>query len=137
MSLKEKFQITLPGKETGDEPWASFESARTTKNEHAYDNTTAEEFVGGCFNEMPAGMDITNQFGGKNEKLGYSLNGDTTDVSTPTPGYLSPKKGYSRAGMKGTDDQYTGEHIDLFYGEAYGDDGEVGFLERNNYLDRE
>jgi len=135
MSLKEKFQITLPGNETGDEPWATLESAQTKKNEHAYNNRRAGEIVDGCFNEMPPGMDITDQTGGTNEKLGYSFNGEGTDVTQPTKGYL--KKGYSRAGMKGTDDQYTGEHIDLFYGEAYGDDGEVGFLERNNYLDRE
>jgi len=136
MSLKEKFQITLPGKETGNEPWASFDSVRTTKNEHAYNNQTSAQEVDGQFNEMPAGMDITNQAGGKNERLGYSLSGDTTDVTSFNP-QTDFKRGYRRGGMKGTDDQYTGEHIDLFYGEAYGDDGEVGFLERNNYLDRE
>lgn len=136
MSLKEKFQITLPGKETGNEPWATLESAQTKKNEYAYNNSTSAQEVGGRFNEMPTGMDITNQFGGQNEKMGYSLNGDTTDVTSFSP-EKSFKKGYFKKPMKGTDDQYTGEHIDLFYGEAYGDDGEVGFLERNNYLDRE
>jgi hypothetical protein len=136
MSLKEKFQITLPGKETGNEPWATLESAQTKKNETNECNRTSDEEIVGKFNEMPAGMDITNQFGGQNEKMGYSLSGDTTDVSSFSP-EKAFKKGFFRKEMKGTDDQYTGEHIDLFYGEAYGDDGEVGFLERNNYLDRE
>jgi hypothetical protein len=38
--------------------------------------------------------------------------------------------------MNGTDDLYTGEHVDQFYGEAVDEDGKVGFAERNNYLDR-
>lgn len=132
MSLKEKFQITLPGKDTGNEPWASVESARNNHGRIAFDNTTATEEVQGRFNEMPPGMDISQPT--MPTPMPYFLDGEN-DVTKPDRDYLH--KGYSRAGLKGTDDQYTGEHIDLFYGEVYGDDGEVGFLERNNYLDRE
>jgi hypothetical protein len=133
MSLKEKFQITLPGKETGNEPWASFESARDTHGEAPYNNKTAFQEPDGKFNETPPGMDIDNQCKFQ-PKMQWFLDGDN-DVTKNDKDFL--KKGYSRAKMSGTDDQYTGEHIDLFYGEAHGDDGEVGFVERNNYLDRE
>lgn len=136
MSLKEKFQITLPGKVNDGEGWTSFESVRNTKNEYPYQNHTSTQETDGKFNELPPGMDTTNQFGGTNEEMGYSLSGDTADESSFTPA-TAFKKGYFQKPMRGTDDQYTGEHIDLFYGEAYGDDGEVGFVERNNYLDRE
>jgi hypothetical protein len=134
MSLKERFQITLPGKDTGNEPWASFESARDTKGEMAYNNSTAAQKTDGKFNEMPPGMDITNQCR-ETPEMPYFLDGHN-DVTKNDKDFL--KKGYSRAKMSGTDDQYTGEHIDLFYGIAYGDsEQEQGFVERNNYLDRE
>jgi hypothetical protein len=50
--------------------------------------------------------------------------------STDPTGVSGLDKGYDRKDMKGTDDLYTGEHADLFYGDA------GGFVERNNYLDR-
>jgi hypothetical protein len=54
----------------------------------------------------------------------------STDVSNMSK-IEALRKGFTKAEMKGTDDQYTGEHCDLFYGDA------GGFVERNNYLDRE
>jgi hypothetical protein len=127
MSLKEKFQITVPGKDTGDEPWATFESARDVRGEPTYNNNTSCEVAMGFFNEMPPNMDIDNAVK-KPCKMEWFLDGDN-DVTKNDPDFL--KKGYSKFRLKGTDDQYTGEHIDLFYGDA------GGFIERNNYLDRE
>ena len=135
MSLKEKFQITLPGKETGNEPWADLSSAQTKKGEEAYNNQTAFDHPDGKFNETPPGMDITNQFRETPDMPFYLADG-RSDVTKPDGNTL--KKGYTRAKLTGSDDQYTGEHIDLFYGIAYGDtEQEQGFIERNNYLDRE
>lgn len=49
-------------------------------------------------------------------------------------------RGFGAYEMSGTDDMYTNEHVDLFYGEVVGQDdvGDkvVGFAERNNYMDR-
>ena len=121
MSLAEKFQITVPPKkDEANESWATFESARIAK-EHAL---TGED----DFNLMPK-----TQLHGKYEFK--SATGGSNDVS----GIKDPKAyktGFIRREMKATDDQYGGEHIDLFYGEAVDELGNVGFVERNNYLDR-
>lgn len=45
------------------------------------------------------------------------------------------RDGFQRKKIRPTDDQYTNEHRDLFYAEAKVD-GDVGFVERGNLLDR-
>lgn len=113
----EKAQITVPVKEEAGEGWVSFESQRVTTGV----TRPGEE---NKFNCMPVGYDATSA----RDKFGTSFGGDD-DVS----GGITPKsleKGFERKDMKGTDDIYTGEHVDLFYGDA------GGFAERNNYLDR-
>ena len=120
MSLAEKFQITLPPQKE-DEKWVTFASARHT--EHCQEPCDGE-----AFNKMPK-----TQLHGQNE-FTHGFGGDT-DVS----GGVTPKslgQGFQRREMKATDDQYHGEHCDLFYGEAKDELGNVGFVERNNYLDR-
>ena len=61
---------------------------------------------------------------------------DVTDVSTGD----MLRAGFCVHNMDAADDQYTGEHMDHFYGDAEGEDDEgnhyTGFVERNNYLDR-
>lgn len=47
------------------------------------------------------------------------------------------KAGYKSLALDPCDDAYTGEGVDQFYGEAVDDKGTVGFVERNNYLDRQ
>lgn len=118
MSLQEKFQITVPAKEEAAEPWVSFESQRITTGDPMPQD-------GEKFNVMPVGYDATCYR--DNFKKGF---GGDTDVS----GGVNSKslgQGFQKREMKGTDDQYTGEHTDLFYGDS------GGFCERNNYLDRE
>jgi hypothetical protein len=127
--LQEKFQITVPAKEEAGEGWASFESSRQPQSkvgdwccEHAGDVDFRR------FNEMPPGMDISQKRAEINN-MPFSMSGET-DVSKDTnPGAFN--RGFTKRDMKGTDDQYTGEHVDQFYGDA------GGFVERNNYLDRE
>jgi hypothetical protein len=117
MSLAEKFQITIPVKEEAGEPWATDASAR-------YTTGTPTSQAGSRFNEMPVGDQIEE----KNPFVhGFGGNTDVTGDVFPK----SLEDGFHKKPMKGTDDQYTGEHVDLFYGDA------GGFVERNNYLDRE
>jgi len=140
--LAEKFQITVPYSEKGhaledkDEgKWVSFESAR-------YVDDNPQPNHGNKFNIIPdADIFRSLQENGKdtrsnNFKQGY---GGNTDVSAP-PVFKDMEKtahlGFARLDMKATDDQYSGEHVDLFYGEAVDEFGNVGFAERNNYLDR-
>jgi hypothetical protein len=129
MSLAEKFQITVPFKARPErmEEWATFESQRDTHGVQ-----TPED--GAKLNRTPPGMDIANQthvsdfqqgFGGDKDVSGRMVNAKALGG-----------QGYTRLEMKSTDDQYGGEHVDLFYGEAVDENGDHGFAERNNYLDR-
>jgi hypothetical protein len=122
MSLAEKFQITVPVKVEGGEDFVSFDSARV--------NNYIPEGGRAKLNGMPetdlcdcASDGFVQGFGGN------------TDVSGGVNAGAM-QRGFSRYDMKGTDDQYGGEHIDLFYGEVEDEKGNVGFAERNNYLDR-
>lgn len=113
--LQEKFQTILPGKEEAGEPWASAASARRPPPNEA------------C-NELPPGMDIGDQYQSEQNSMPLSLAG-RTDVSDGMQA-AALEGGYTKLAMNGSDDQYTGEHVDHFYGDA------GGFAERNNYLDR-
>lgn len=137
MSLQEKFQITVPGKIEDGEGWAADASARKTgesgflhsNNAYSDGDATAK------FNFTPPGMDITNQKRGTFNHMPFSLASQTDVTNCVSPDAM--ERGFSRLNMKGTDDQYTGEHMDHFYGECCDELGNVGFVERNNYLDRE
>jgi hypothetical protein len=117
MSLAEKFQITVPFKEKEGDSWVSAKSARKTE-------CTPTSAAGSKFNEMPVGYQIEEK-----NPFAHGFGGDTDVTGGITPQSLVD--GFHKKPMKGTDDQYTGEHVDLFYGDA------GGFVERNNYLDRE
>lgn len=128
-SLQEKFQITVPSKKEEGEGWASFESQRDVGATKEWCSSSAADVDYTVLNRMPPGMEIADQCNTEQLNMPMSLAG-ATDVSN----HVTPKSvsaGFSRLEMKGTDDQYTGEHVDHFYGDA------GGFVERNNYLDRE
>lgn len=113
MNWTERFQVTVPAKEEAGEAWADLKR-------RVHPQTQLE---------MPPGYDaqgpvdsFENVVAGQNDPTNVRLN------------LLSDKnlqRGYGKGKMAGTDDQYTGEHADQFYGDA------GGFVERNNYLDRE
>ena len=129
MSLAEKFQITVPYKETDGEPWADVKSAQV----HA--EMQGDPADNQKFNIMPA-LDIDVHE--TRHKFVQGFGGDT-DVSGVTTFENKQKlftEGYKRREMKSTDDQYDGEHIDLFYSEVIDEKGQHSFCERNNYLDR-
>lgn len=116
--MQEKFQILMePEYETAQ--WKDASSARK-KQRH-----------GESFNEMPPGQDMMNQSYVENFRDG-GLAGETSVTDHVSS---SLKTGYTRGEMHGADDQCTGESIDLWYGEV-GSGDHVGFLERNNMLDR-
>lgn len=143
-SLQEKFQITTPPKndEVAAHQWkwpfngsenravkdAGFLHRNNTKGDGA-------EPMGVKFNQLPPGMEIDNQLRYTHRATPYILAG-MSDVSGDTNMH-SIEHGYTRKEMKATDDQYGGEHMDHFYGEATDELGNTGFVERNNYLDRE
>lgn len=127
--LQEKFQVIAPAKQEADEGWASASSARTTGGAGFLHQSN-----GSKFNQLPPGMEI-EQARARIRGMPFSVAGET-DVSADTnPGAFT--KGYTRREMNGADDLYTGEHVDHFYGEAVDENGNCGFAERNNYMDRE
>ena len=139
MILQEKFQISVPyaNKHEDDGCWKDFESARVGGDVSAFqkNNKVIDQNVVMETNLMPPGMEITNTKYMRHFPTPLTLAGQG-DVSGDVTNEAM-REGFTRRQMKGTDDQYSGEHMDHFYGEAVGDDGNVGFAERNNYLDRE
>lgn len=127
--LQEKFQITIPARDEDGEQWQTFEQNRDVRNLPEWCNYDAEEVDGRKFNMLPPGMDISNQWRSEINQQPMVMAGES-DVSKDT-NPAAWRYGYTKRKMRGTDDQYTGEHVDHFYGDA------GGFVERNNYLDRE
>lgn len=122
--LQEKIQVTVvQNKKDSENEWASFESCRESQS--GVDTVN--------MNCMSPGMDISNQNSSQINQMPLSCAGES-DVSADTnPSAFAD--GYLRRKMRGIDDQYTDEHVDLFYTTVVGEDGE-GFVERQNYLDR-
>ena len=143
MSLAEKFQITVPPKSDPESNpqwvWPFLGSKeRVTRDigerHENNDSACCEKTLSPKYNQLPPGMEIGNQLAYSQDHFGLSLAG-VTDVSADT-NRKAMGEGFTRKEMKATDDQYGGKHIDLFYGEAKDEHGNVGFVERNNYLDR-
>lgn len=136
MSLQEKFQITLPPTSDDTPGWTDFNSVRRVGAPGMLhvNNRGAEDAPMVKFNMPPPGMDISNQLRARINNMPLVVSGQN-DVS----GDVNPEafaKGFTRRAMNGADDQYSGEHVDHFYGEAVDEKGNVGFCERNNMLDR-
>ncbi|HEV7611421.1 MAG TPA: hypothetical protein VGO37_06070 [Steroidobacteraceae bacterium] len=121
--------------------WASARSARTQKGapgregRHGgdWESKTMNNAV--CYNSLPPGSDNTDQEMAdirKQEIAGPMGNGSqfTVDLSPQ-----SVRDGFSRKHMSATDEYQSGERRSRFYDEA-SVDGKVGYLEKNNLLDR-
>ena len=125
MSLQEKFQITIPAKEMAPkrgEEWDNWtESGNQAKHRDLHGRAAVKEFS--RLNQIPKINlvdSVTNDM--------PLVTAGQSDVSDHVTG--SYERGFAKLEMAATDDQYTGEHTDLFYGDS------GGFVERNNYLDR-
>jgi len=125
--LQEKFQVTVPAK--NDEAPDAWVFPAPTRNKTRRGPSAINEVDGEKFNFLPPGMELDNQTHTEINNMPLSMAG-ASDVSADTNSQ-SFAEGFTRRRMKGSDDQYTGEHVDHFYGDA------GGFAERNNYLDRE
>jgi len=123
--LQEKFQVDNAPNASDDARggWMSAASARTKKGLNAPRGTTP----------LPPGMNIDAQTRIDTRPLPLSMGGET-DVSKDW-NRESLDKGYQRKAMRATDDEYSKAHNDAFYDEI-SVDGDVGFAERNNVLDR-
>src|ERR1019366_9269823 len=130
--------MTVPPKPEPDHEWKTFESARHVgdagKVDMQVNNRTADENVVRKTNFTPPGMEIDNQRRTRIRNMPLSMAGQTDASADTNPEGF--RKGFKRQPMGGTDDQYSGEHIDQFYSEVIDEDGNEGFVERNNMLDR-
>lgn len=122
-SLQEKFQASFPYKGEDGEKWAM-----VPRKTYTIDHQEAAGLPPlGIKAKRLAQMPLTTA--GQSDESKRLVNNN------------SLRDGFTYIGMSGTDDQYTGENMDHFYGEAVGNDDAgnrvTGFVERNNYLDRE
>jgi hypothetical protein len=120
--MQEKFQTTLPEPPAGSNEWVPDSSARKAKAAPA------------DLNQLPPGSDIERQDFADATRAPRTMSGET-DVSKDW-NREAVQKGYKRLGMKPTDDAYTDEHVAPFYSSRIVD-GDEGFVENNNVLDRQ
>lgn len=140
--LQEKFQVDNAQQANDDAEgrgWTNDKSARAKKN-----TPGREGLPGGdpssrpmnnavLFNSLPPGMDIEDQEMTDQRRFGTVMSG-ASDVSLDFNAE-AVEKGYTRRSMRATDDEYSNAHVDAFYDEIKVE-GDVGFTERNNVLDR-
>ena len=143
--LQDKPQVTLDRAAREPRTWADPKSARRSaaqETQHYDIDPTKRAAIVGSVNDafdaprtnrMPPGQDIGDQVQSRQNAQPYSNAGATDESNSVNAAMLL--KGYQRQPMSPEDELYSSEHIDLFYGEAEVD-GKTGFVERNNYLDR-
>jgi hypothetical protein len=140
--LQEKFQVDNPQERNDDNEdrgWIADRAARVKKNtpgrEGRSGGDSSSRWMDNAvnYNGLPPGMDIEDQEMTDQRVFPFSMGG-ATDVSKDyTP--KAEKVGFNRLPMRATDDEYSKAHVDAFYDEI-DVDGEIGFTERNNMLDR-
>lgn len=125
--LQEKFQVDNPmqGNDDGQTGWKPDHSVRVKKN------LPSNPAVG--FNSLPPGMDAEDQEVTDQRRFPMVMSGES-DVSEDWS-EKAMKRGFTPRPMRATDDEYSNQHNDAFYDEIEVD-GVVGFVERNNVLDR-
>lgn len=128
--VQEKFQVEFPDRKD-DHEWKTPKSARRTAM--APTERASEASYSGGLNCLPPG-DLIEDQELASTRTPTKVMADQTDV-TPQWAAESSTKGFTRYNLRPTDDSYTAEHTDTFYGEAVSD-GETGFAERGNMLDR-
>lgn len=126
--VQEKFEVRLPRAPEGVEGtgWVSDSSARVKKG-------TPNGCAGVMLGSLPPGMDVEDQELADIRQQPEVMSGQSDVSKDWNRGAV--KDGFTRREMRPTDDMYTREHNDAFYDEITVD-GQTGFLERNNYLDR-
>jgi hypothetical protein len=141
--VQEKFQVDYPQQRNDDAQngWVDDRAARVKKGlpgregRHGGDPTSRSMDNAVMYNSLPPGSDVDNQetIDSRAMPMAGCLGSGTQVTDDVT--MKSLREGYDRKRLLGTDDQYTREHNDAFYDEVTVD-GETGFVERNNMLDR-
>jgi hypothetical protein len=138
--VQEKFQVTPPQNRNEESSgWVTDRSVRVKKGLPGHEGRSGgdpqSKLTGKAlmFNSTPPGMDIEDQELTDQRRLKMTQGGETDVSADYNSGAV--KKGYTRRKACPTDDQYTNEHSDAFYG-SIKVDGVEGFVERNNMLDR-
>lgn len=143
--VQEKFQVDMPQPDRGPSGWVTDSESRAKKNMDAREGLPGGDYNSRYmtnakgFNSLPPGSDIEDQENSDIRRQGINTSGqraegaegDVTQDINPT----SLVRGYNRKKLLSTDDEYTRQHNDAFYWEAEVD-GDTGFVERNNMLDR-
>jgi hypothetical protein len=155
-SLQDKFQTSYPYKQEDDEnadwEWAKDGAIKPrpvsggkSGNDMGWSwqaktvpTKTKQVQTAAAGNDPPTWTDMKEEV--MKENGGMKLvTASATDVTNDVEA-KALKNGFTYHDMDSVDDEYTGANQDHFYGEAIGpDDGGnevVGFVERNNYLDR-
>lgn len=136
---KNQLEFLARGEDNADANWVMDRKARVKKGapgregKHGGDSESKAMNNAAFYHSLPPGSDIEDQEMTDIRKMRQVVGG--TDDVTDNPSGNDFVKGYVDVSMKPTDDMYTNEHVDAFYGEGKSD-GKVGFLERNNVLDR-
>lgn len=150
--VQEKFQLNYPQQDNDDSSsegghWITDVQARAKKNQPGREGLPGGDYRSRYmnnnvnFNSLPPGMDIEDQEFCDIRKMGVNVSGGfpveyaagdrTQDLSA-----TSLSVGFDRKKLLATDDMYTREHNDAFYDVVKNEDGEEGYVERNNMLDR-
>jgi hypothetical protein len=132
--VQEKYQVDEANPADKDPgPWKSDKSARTRRNLQGRTIKGLYKTHGYDLNKLPPGMNIQDQEVSEINEM-RTVTAGTDDV-TDNPSGNDFRKGFVSLPMRPTDDMYTREHNDAFYDEVTVD-GQTGYLERNNMLDR-
>ena len=139
--MQEKFQVQVPpnANDNSHSGWVSDKSARVKKNTPGREGRSggdpeSKKMNNALFlNSTPPGMDLEDQELTDQRRMKLVMSGESDVSADYNSGAV--REGYTKRKMLPTDDMYTNEHNDAFYGECTVD-GETGFLERNNMLDR-
>lgn len=139
--LQEKFQVDNAPNANDDARggWASSKSARTKKGLPGREGRSGGDPASRQMNNalelasLPPGADIEDQETTDQRRFKSTMGGES-DVSKDWNAE-AVKRGFKHLPMRATDDEYSNAHVDAFYDEMVVD-GEVGFAERNNMLDR-
>ena len=143
--VQEKFQVNYPQQGNDDSrednyKWVTDKEARAKKDmpgkegDNGGDSNSRFSTLTSMYNSLPPGMDIEDQEYSDIRKMEVNAVDASQIVKDVNPKSL--RYGFDRKAMLSTDDMYTREHNDAFYDVVKGDDGNEGFLERNNMLDR-
>lgn len=139
--LQEKFQVDNPqqGNDDAQGGWRTDKTARTKKGTPGREGRSggdpASKHLDNAVNytSLPPGMDLEDQEM-TDQRVFKTTMGGQSDQSKDWNSE-AVKRGFSRKQMRATDDEYSKAHVDAFYDEI-SVEGDVGFAERNNMLDR-